>query len=248
MMLKSSLLLFSLLFICILIRPDSWSDQPDQSSYRGEVLFNSTISEVYKSLREPALNPEAFRMALSGYRSLCAKGLVSSDSLITIIDYTLPSSEERFFVINLRQNSIIYKTLVAHGRNSGELYATRFSNRAQSYQSAIGFYITGAPYMGGQGYSLLLTGVDTGYNDQARMRSIVIHGARYATPQYVRQYGRLGRSFGCPALPPYVTQEIINCIRDGSVLFSYYPDRDYIQGSVVLGAAAEPGNDPETTL
>jgi hypothetical protein len=248
MMLKSSLLLFSLLFTCILIHPGSWSDQADQPAYEGEVLFNGAIGEVYKSLREPALNPEAFRMALSGYRSLCAKGLVNRDSLITIIDYTLPSSEERFFVINLLQNSIIFKTLVAHGRNSGELYATRFSNRAQSYQSAIGFYITGSPYLGGQGYSMLLTGVDTGYNDQARMRSIVIHGARYATPQYVRQYGRLGRSFGCPALPPYVNKEIIDCISDGSVLFSYYPDRDYIQGSVVLGAAAETGNDPEVAL
>jgi hypothetical protein len=236
MILKSSFLLFSLLFVCAMIRPGSWSDQPDQTSKGGEEPFSTVIRKVYKSLHEPVLNPEAFRMALSGYRSLCAKGLVERDSLITIIDYTLPSSEERFFVINLRQNKIIYKTLVAHGRNSGELYATRFSNRAQSHQSAIGFYITGAPYMGGQGYSMQLTGVDTGYNDQARMRSIVVHGAHYATPQYVRQYGRLGRSFGCPALPPYVNQEIIDCIRDGSVLFSYYPDKEYIRGSVVLGA------------
>jgi hypothetical protein len=248
MILKSSLLFFSLLVICSLIHPGSWPDQPDQPSHGGEDQFGSAISKVYKSLQEPALNPEAFRMALSGYRSLCAKGLVERDSLITIIDYTLPSSEERFFVINLRQNRIIFKSLVAHGRNSGELYATRFSNRAQSHQSAIGFYITGAPYMGGQGYSMQLTGVDTGYNDKARMRSIVVHGAHYVTPRYVSQYGRLGRSFGCPALPPYVNQEIINCIRDGSVLFSYYPDKEYIRGSVVLGDAAGPGYRPGTVL
>jgi hypothetical protein len=187
-------------------------------------------------------------MALSGYRSLCSKGLVIRDSLVTIIDFTMPSSEERFFVINLRTNKVIFRTLVAHGRNSGELYATRFSNRAQSHQSALGFYITGAPYMGGQGYSMLLTGVDTGYNDQARTRSIVVHGASYATPRYVKQYGRLGRSFGCPALPPYMNNKIIDCIRDGSVLFSYYPDPDYIQESVVLSAAADPVYGPATNL
>jgi hypothetical protein len=248
MILKSTLLTFLLLFFCALIRPGTSTVQPDQPAQGGVEQSDSVISKAYESLQEPALNPEAFRIALSGYRSLCAKGLVNRDSLITIIDYTLPSSEERFFVINLRQNRVIYRTLVAHGRNSGELYATRFSNRAQSHQSAIGFFITGSPYFGGQGYSMLLTGVDTGYNDQARMRSIVVHGARYATPQYVKQYGRLGRSFGCPALPPYVNAEIINSIRDGSVIFSYYPDKDYIQESVVLGAAAKPGNGPGTVL
>jgi hypothetical protein len=187
-------------------------------------------------------------MALSGYKSLCSKGLVNRDSLITIIDYTLPSSEERFFVINLNRNKVIYKTLVAHGRNSGELHATRFSNKAQSHQSALGFYITGAPYEGGQGYSMQLAGVDTGFNDNARVRSIVIHGARYATLQYIKQYGRLGRSFGCPALPPDLNHVIIDCIRDGSVLFSYYPDDDYLQGSVVLGSVTEASPGPGTVL
>jgi hypothetical protein len=130
---------------------------------------------------------------------------------------------------------VIFKTLVAHGRNSGELYADRFSNRPQSHQSALGFYITGSPYQGGQGYSLLMSGVDTGFNENARKRAIVIHGAHYATNQYVEHYGRLGRSFGCPALPPDQNKSVIELIRDGSVIFSYYPDANYVCHSKILG-------------
>jgi hypothetical protein len=140
----------------------------------------------------------------------------------------------RFFVINLHNNRVIYKTLVAHGRNSGDLYANRFSNQMQSHESALGFYITGKSYQGGQGYSLQLQGVDTGYNDHSQIRGIVIHAANYATHDYVTQYGRLGRSFGCPALPPELSRPIINLIKDGSVIFSFYPDRSYFNHSVIL--------------
>jgi hypothetical protein len=239
MILKAASLVSFLFLVSSLIHPGSWTDTPDQKLTGSENALKSADGKVYASLHEPVLNPEAFRIALSGYRVLHSRGLVQRDSLITIIDYSLPSSEDRFFVIDLRKNMVIYKTLVAHGRNSGELYATRFSNLAHSHRSALGFYITGSPYHGGQGYSMMLTGMDTGYNDHARTRSIVIHGARYATPQYIKQYGRLGRSFGCPALPPDVNEFIIDCIKEGSVLFSYYPDREYIRGSTVLSALSE---------
>jgi hypothetical protein len=239
MFLKTSLLVSLLLLVTALIHPGPWSGQPEQNLPCGEDTFENAIKNVYESLHEPALNPDAFHIAMLGFRSLCLKGLVIKDSLITVIDFSLPSSEDRFFVIDLLRNKVIYKTLVAHGRNSGELYATRFSNKAQSHQSALGFYITGNPYQGGQGYSMLLTGVDTGYNDQARIRSIVVHSASYATHQYIKQYGRLGRSFGCPALPPRVNTKIINLIKEGSVLFSYYPDKVYLDGSPVLGSLSE---------
>jgi hypothetical protein len=237
MMLKTSLLVSLLWLVTSLIHPGPSSGQRDRDLSSGDAVENA-IGKVYESLHDSALNRDAFHMALLGYKSLFMKGLVSNDSVITIIDYTLPSSEDRFFVIDLRHPKVIFKTLVAHGRNSGELYASRFSNRAQSHQSALGFYITGDPYIGGQGYSMLLTGVDTGFNDHARIRSIVVHGAAYATQQYIRQYGRLGRSFGCPALPPHVNAAIIDRIKNGSVIFSYYPDRGYLQGSPVLGLFA----------
>lgn len=212
------------------------SGGPVQDREAGNDSFNTAVLELYALLQEPSLKPEAFQLAMQGYRSLCAKGLVSRDSVLSVIDYSIPSSEERLFVIHILSGKILFKSLVAHGRNSGELYASRFSNRMHSHQTALGFYITGEPYTGGQGYSMHLTGVDTGYNDHARIRSIVIHGAAYATPQYVKQYGRLGRSFGCPALPPGMNADIIRVIKDGSVLFAYYPDHDYLQDSPVLGS------------
>jgi hypothetical protein len=212
------------------------SGEPVQAPDAGNDPFKTAVLELYTLLQEPSLKSEAFLHAMLGYHSLCAKGLVARDSILSVIDYSIPSSEERLFVIHLRSGRILYKSLVAHGRNSGELYASRFSNRIHSHQTALGFYITGETYTGGQGYSMHLTGVDTGYNDHAQVRSIVIHGAAYATPQYVKQYGRLGRSFGCPALPPNMNADIIQAIKDGSVLFAYYPDRDYLQDSPVLGA------------
>lgn len=239
MLFKTTFLSFLLWFVTSMIHPGQWSGSPGEESDSKADAFGDAIEQVYKSLHEPSLSSEAFRHAMLGYRSLCLKGLVTTDSILTIIDYSLPSSEDRFFVINLKKNKVIHKTLVSHGRNSGDLYASRFSNRAQSHQSALGFYITGAPYEGGQGYSMRLMGVDTGYNDHAQIRSIVVHGARYATHQYIKQYGRLGRSFGCPALSPRLNTEIINCIKDGSVLFSYYPDAVYLNNSPVLGSVTQ---------
>jgi hypothetical protein len=115
-----------------------------------------------------------------------------------------------------------------------DLYANRFSNKKQSHESALGFFVTGKTYQGGQGYSLQLQGLDTGYNDHSLSRGIVIHAADYATGEYVTRYGRLGRSFGCPALHPALNRPIINLIKDGSVLFSYYPDPAYINHSLIL--------------
>jgi hypothetical protein len=235
MALKSTLFVMLLLLVTSLIYPGSHSDQLNQKSSFPEYNFKSGIQQVYESLNESSLNPEAFYIAMLGYRSLTSKGLVLKESLLTIIDYSHPSSDDRLYVIDLLQRSVVYKSLVAHGRNSGELYANRFSNKAQSNQSSLGFFITGSPYKGGQGYSMLLCGVDTGYNDNSRVRAIVIHGASYATHNYIDCYGRLGRSLGCPALPPDKNAAIINLIKDGSVLFSYYPDQEYLNCSKVLG-------------
>jgi hypothetical protein len=231
-----SALLILLLLMTSWTNMGSWTD-----GYRTLLTSKNRVDarlflEKYLSLNEPELKPEAFHFGLIGFEALLLKGLIANDSLLTIIDFSLPSSKDRFFVINLFNNQVIYKCLVSHGRNSGDLYANRFSNKMQSHESALGFFITGKSYQGGQGYSLQLQGVDTGYNERSRVRGIVIHPADYATQEYVTRYGRLGRSFGCPALPPELSRPIINLIKDGSVLFSYYPDQAYIKHSTILNS------------
>jgi hypothetical protein len=219
-----------LLLVISLIYPGS---QTGQIWYNDSLLQNS-VTDIYRALNDTSINPKAFELALLGHQSLASKGVLSKENLLTIIDYSRPSSDKRFFVIDLESECIVFKTLVAHGKNSGELYASRFSNKAQSHQSAIGFFVTGSSYKGGQGYSLLVSGIDTGFNDNARKRAIVIHGANYVTSDYIQQYGRLGRSFGCPALPPDINASVINLIKEGSLIFSYYPDQNYLSHSRIL--------------
>jgi hypothetical protein len=203
------------------------------------VPLEQQMEESFLSLHEPSLSRDAYRLALQGYQALLSEGRITNDSVLSIIDFTLPSSDYRFFVINLKRNRVIFKTLVSHGCNSGELYAIRFSNKLQSHQSALGFYITGDTYTGSQGYSLLLDGVDAGYNDLARKRCIVIHGADYVSEEFISRNGRLGRSFGCPALPALLCVPIIDSIKGGSVLFSYYSDITYPVRSRVLNPSAD---------
>jgi hypothetical protein len=132
------------------------------------------------------------------------------------------------YVLDLARKEVIYVTYVAHGRNSGDNYATSFSNRNGSHQSSLGFYRTGGTYQGGNGYSLLLDGLEEGINDEARSRAIVIHGADYCSEQVIRSAGRLGRSYGCPALPRELSKPIINTIKGGSLLFIYSNRTDYL--------------------
>jgi hypothetical protein len=230
-----------LLILPAIGNPGEWFSFSSSHTSTDDVYLEA-VENFYKDLQEKDLNKEAFYIGMLGFRSLCSKGLVLKDSLITIIDYSLPSSQNRFFVIDLHHPKVLYKTLVAHGRNSGELYARSFSNKMQSYQTALGFYLTGSTYHGNQGYSMLLTGVDTGYNDLARRRSIVVHGAPYATKQFLEQYGRLGRSLGCPALPPHLNDAVISLIKEGSVLFSYYPDEVYLNGSPLVSVCRHRGS------
>lgn len=153
--------------------------------------------------------------------------------MLTLIDFTKPSTEKRLFVFDMNEKKLLYSSVVAHGKNSGENYTTSFSNEVGSYKSSLGFYLTGKTYQGENGYSLLLDGPEKGINDHARERAIVIHGAAYANPS-VCWSGRLGRSFGCPALPQAVTKTIINTIKDGSVLFIYANNKEYMAKSTIL--------------
>ncbi|WP_298648859.1 murein L,D-transpeptidase catalytic domain family protein, partial [uncultured Proteiniphilum sp.] len=140
----------------------------------------------------------------------------------------------RMYVLDMAKKEILFVSYVSHGRNSGENYATSFSNRDGSHQSSLGFYRTASTYKGGNGYSLQLDGLEKGINDKARQRAIVIHGADYCSENVIRSTGRLGRSFGCPALPRELTKPIIDTIKEGSLLFIYADQPEYLATSEVL--------------
>lgn len=171
---------------------------------------------------EDAVSYPAFEKALTGYYQYDGEG----KSKLVLIDFTKPSTEKRFCVIDLERKQVLFETYVSHGRRSGENYAVSFSNEPGSNKSSLGFYRTGGTYQGKNGYSLLLDGLEKGMNDKARERAIVIHGANYADPAVLTGgSNRLGRSLGCPALPPALSREVIDTIKNGALLYIYGHNR-----------------------
>ena len=164
----------------------------------------------------------SFIQALEGFERLKEKGLVKKD-ILTLVDFSLSSNTKRLWVIDMASNTVLLHSLVAHGRNTGNEYATKFSNRPESNQSSLGFYATGEVYTGKHGLSLRLDGLEKGVNDNARNRAVVIHGADYVSEQFIGNHTRLGRSQGCPALPVELTSRVINIIKDKSCLYIYHP-------------------------
>lgn len=190
------------------------------------------FAEEFSTLREaaPKLKAEILRLALSAFKKADKLGLVHKH-VLTVIDYSKASSQERLWVFDLEKEKLLYETYVAHGRNSGNLYPTHFSNQGQSLQSSLGTYITANTYFGSNGYSLNLKGLEQGYNDNALSRRVVMHGAQYVSADFIKHYGYLGRSWGCPAVNPALAKPIINTIKDGSVIFAYYPDKHWLSHS-----------------
>jgi len=206
------------------------------SSIAGMNVYNH-FSVLYSSLKLDSLelSTEAFNYGLQGYRELMEKGEIKNDHLLTIVDFSLPSYKKRLFVIDLEKGKLLFNTFVSHGRNSGTDMATRFSNDPNSFQSSLGFYVTGDTYKGEHGFSLRLDGKEEGINDKAYARSIVMHAANYVNESVIKMKGYLGRSLGCPAVPPALHKAIINTIKNGSCLFLYSPDKTYISHSKMIG-------------
>jgi hypothetical protein len=201
--------------------------------------FIGEIDALYRELHlYGQLDIDVFRHALVGFHNLRSLREITGDSPLTIIDYGKPSTEERFFVIDLRTPRLLFKTLVAHGVNSGVDPPHDFSNQVNSLKSSLGFFATLSTYLGRHGYSLKLRGLDPGFNDNAEERHIVIHGADYVSRQFLRRHGRLGHSWGCPALPTDLTRRIIDTIRDGGCLFIYANQEEYLTGSRYLDVAS----------
>jgi len=170
----------------------------------------------------------------------CARnaGAVANDHLLTVIDYSKASTQARLWVLDLARERVLFQERVAHGRGSGDNFATRFSNAEGSHQTSLGLFRTADTYVGANGYSLRLDGLEPGVNDRARERAIVMHGAPYVSDANVRTVGRLGRSHGCPALRPAIARTVIDTIKEGSLVFAYYPDRAWLQGSRFLNGCS----------
>jgi hypothetical protein len=185
-----------------------------------------------------SVDPEVFELALSATRCAVKSGAVASPATLTVIDYSKPSTSPRLWVYDLRNRELMYEELVAHGQGSGENYATRFSNEPDTHSTSIGLFVTDDTYVGRNGYSLRLNGLDEGFNDRARERAIVMHGAPYVNTDFVKAQGRLGRSWGCPALRDGVARKVIDTVKDGGIVFSYYPDENWLKSSKYLGDCA----------
>lgn len=170
----------------------------------------------------PGLRPQVLSLALKAYEHARSLGQTAS-SIVTLIDYSLPSTERRLWVMDVRRGALLFHELVAHGKLSGDDVATAFSNRPGSQQSSLGSFVTGETYAGRHGLSLRLRGLEPGINDRAEEREIVVHGAPYVNQDVVRALGRLGRSQGCPAVRPEIASRIIQTIKDGTFVFAYYP-------------------------
>jgi L,D-transpeptidase catalytic domain len=180
-----------------------------------------------------------FDMALSAASCAVRSGAVEHPQTLTVIDYSKPSHEKRLWVFDLTKGELMYEELVAHGQGSGAERSTLFSNEPETHQSSLGLFVTDTTYVGRNGYSLRMDGLDQGVNDRARERAIVMHGAPYVSDEFVKANGRLGRSWGCPALRNDVAREIIDRIKGGGLVFAYYPDAEWIESSKFLGGCGE---------
>lgn len=199
-------------------------------------VATNTVRKEPLSDNKLNVNPRVWNLAVKAYNNALQKGY-AKQRLITIIDYSLPSSTKRLWVVDMSQRKVIFHTLVAHGKHTGGLFAKNFSNKPGSRASSLGLFVTENTYIGHKGYSLRLRGLEPGFNSEAKSRSIVIHGADYATSAFASHHGRLGLSWGCPAISPLLVKPLINQIKGGSLVFAYYPDAKWLQNSRFLSHA-----------
>lgn len=247
--LKGFYFILSSLFICLLHLPFAFGKKVNTRSYTqtantenkierstDSVALISSFRSMYDSLHleVSGLNKKAFELAQSGFQKMQQQGRFPNDSVISIVDFSQPSSNKRLYVLDVKNCKVLFNTLVSHGRNSGKLWAESFSNKPSSYKSSLGFYVTGQTYRGSNGYSLKLSGLENGFNSNATRRAIVMHGADYVDESYINDQGYIGRSQGCPAVPLRFAKDIINTIKDGSCLFIYSPNRFYSQHSPLV--------------
>jgi hypothetical protein len=201
-------------------------------------MILATAHSIYDdmSLEDSGLSRQAFEYAWTGFYKLRKKGLLRRSNILSICDFSQSSSNQRLYIIDVRNRRLLYHTFVAHGINSGREYANDFSNKMESGKSSLGFYITTNTYVGINGLSLRIQGMDKGFNDNAARRAVVIHGATYVSTRILHKYGVMGTTFGCPAIPDEMSTQIIPVVKNGSCWFIYYPSKKYLAQSAVLNS------------
>ena len=230
-MLRFIVFVLFLFLPCTLFLGGKSSDSTPDFAERAASSDVEAYASLYRSMQlEGVVNWKAFRQAVAGYYKIDNR----KREVLTLIDFSRPSTAKRLFVFDMRERKVLFSSVVSHGKNSGDNYATSFSNECGSYKSSLGFYLTESTYQGKNGYSLILNGLEKGINDRARERAIVMHGAAYADPSVASRGGRLGRSFGCPAVPQKLSRPIIDAIKGGSVMYIYAETPDYLAHSSVL--------------
>ncbi len=232
--------------LCVLLlQSNSSSSRFTKKALPGTALVVSGTSHTETSssvlyttwdLASAGLSKDAFEKAYKGFMVLQSKNLLKNCNLLTIVDYSMSSIQKRLFVLEMVTGKILFNSLVAHGRKSGQERATDFSNASESHKSSLGFFITQDTYKGSNGYSLKLKGCEKGINCNALNRAIVMHGADYVSENFIRRNGYLGRSYGCPAVPMDLNKKIIDVIKNGSCMFLYYPSKKYISHSKILNS------------
>jgi len=200
----------------------------------GPAIPATAHAAEWKAETLASIDPDVFDLAMRATTCAVKSGDVSSPSTLTVIDYSKPSTEKRMWVFDLKAHALLYRELVAHGQGTGDNLAKYFSNEPETHRSSIGLYVTEDTYIGKNGYSLRLNGLDRGFNDHALERAIVMHGAPYVSDEFAKAQGRLGRSWGCPALREGIAREVIDRVKGGSLVFAYYPDPDWIKKSKYL--------------
>ena len=224
---KKSIIYFLLLFIPV-------ANNADITDF--QTVKNATFTTYnLLNLAENGLSNDVFNFAIKGFMKLGNEGKLANKNIITIVDYSQSSNAKRLYVIDLQNKKLLFHTYVAHGRNTGQEFAKSFSNSEGSLKSSLGFFVTEHPVIGSHtGFGLLINGLEKGFNDNAERRSIIFHAADYVSECFIKNNGRLGRSLGCPALPPESNKQIIETIKGGTCLFIYNDDKDYINHSTLL--------------
>ncbi len=212
----------------ILLQPFTWFKKSAPS-----INLPAPISGFFEPQALRTIKPQVLSLVYKAYEKAAHMG-VARKPLVTIVDYTIPSTEPRLWVVDLDKKTVIYHTLVAHGLGNGGNVPEKFSDTPGSKQASLGVFVTGKTYQGGHGLSLVLHGLEEGINGNAERRRIVVHGAHYVNPTISNELGRLGRSSGCLAVETHLAKKLIQTIQDGSLVFSYYPDKNWLKNSKFL--------------
>jgi hypothetical protein len=214
---------------------------PDETAASGLSVarqLDASVTIDRAAAEAAGVSPDVLNLALGAIECATESGEIDAPPTLTVIDYSKPSTEPRLWVFDLESGRLLFTELVAHGRNTGENLATAFSDTLNSRQSSIGLFVTADTYVGSNGYSLRMDGLEPGFNGHARERAIVMHGAPYVSEEIAARQGRIGRSWGCPALRQAIARNVIDTVRGGGVVFSYYPDEEWLSSSRFLNGCS----------